>query len=47
MSNLRFRRSSVVFIKVVDQSFTLTELLRVSWEFDHPFYVCFVDLEKA
>jgi len=31
----------------VDQIFTLAELLRGSWEFDHPVYMCLVDLEKA
>ena len=31
----------------VDQLFTLAELLRGSWEFDLPVYMCFVDLEKA
>ena len=30
----------------VDQIFTLAELLRGSWEFDHPVYRCFVDLES-
>jgi len=31
----------------VNQIFPLAELLRGSWEFDHPLNMCFVDLEKA
>ena len=30
----------------VYQIFTLAELLSGSWEFDHPVYMCSVDLEK-
>ena len=43
-----FRRSSVVFIQTVDQwVFTLVELLRGLWDFDHPILMCFVNLEMA
>ena len=36
----------MVFAKVVDSEPDLhPELLRMSWEFDHPVYICFVDLE--
>jgi len=31
----------------VDQLFTLAGLLGGAWEFAHPVYMCFVDLEKA
>jgi len=31
----------------VDQLFTLTRILDGSLEFAQPFYMCFVDLEKA
>ena len=31
----------------VDQLFTLAGLLGGAWEFPHPVYMCFVDLEKA
>ena len=31
----------------VDQLFTLAGLLAGAWEFAHPVYMCFVDLEKA
>ena len=31
----------------MDQKFTLSELLRELWEFDHPVYLCFVGLERA
>ena len=30
-----------------DQLFTLATILERSWEFAHPVYMCFVDLEKA
>jgi len=30
-----------------DQLFTLVGLLGEAWEFAHPVYMCFVDLEKA
>ena len=31
----------------VDQLFTLAGIPEGSWEFAHPVYMCFVDLEKA
>ena len=31
----------------VDKLFTLAKILEGSWEFAHPVYMCFVDLEKA
>ena len=31
----------------MDQIFTLAEVLRGSWEFDHRVHICFVVLEKA
>ena len=30
-----------------DQLFTLARILEGAWEFAHPVYMCFVDLEKA
>ncbi len=33
--------------ETVDQLFTLAGLLGGAWEFAHPVYMCFVDLEKA
>ena len=31
----------------MDQLFTLAGLLGAAWEFAHPVYMCFVNLEKA
>ena len=30
-----------------DQLFTLARILEGAWEYAHPVYMCFVDLEKA
>jgi len=43
-SNLRFKTSSADSVPVV---FTLARILKGSWEFSQPVYMCFVDLEKA
>ena len=50
LSNLNFRRSNMDSVLAVEQwtsSLPLLGCWGVAWEFAHPVYMCFVDLEKA
>ena len=42
----RYNADSIL-VGTTDQLFTLARILEGAWEYAHPVYMCFVDLEKA